>query len=89
MLNAARERYREKREIKWEGSSISFFPDMTKEVVEKRQKFSEVRKKLHEMDVRFTLAYPAVMHFSWKGQRVSFEDHRKAMELSTKQAGPG
>ncbi|KAI3372210.1 hypothetical protein L3Q82_007063 [Scortum barcoo] len=59
VLNAARKRYREKREMKWQGNNISFFPDMTKEVVEKRQKFSDIRKKLNEMDVRFTLAYPA------------------------------
>lgn len=74
--------------MKWQGSSISIFPDMTREVVEKRRKFSDVRKKLHELDVRFTLAYPAVIRFSWNGRRVSFEDHRKAMEFITRDPEP-
>lgn len=61
---------------------------MTKEVVEKRRKFSNIRKKLHELDLCFTLAYPAEIRFSWKGCKVSFVDHRKAMELITKEAEP-
>jgi len=88
VLNAASKRYWEKRKMKSQGNNIPFFPNMTKKVVEKRRKCSDIRKKLHDMDVRFTLAYLAVIRLSWKGCKVSFEDHRKAMELITKEAEP-
>jgi len=53
----------------------SVFPDMTKEVAYKR------KRKLHTLNVRFTLAFPAVLHFTWKGESVSFTDPREAMKL--------
>jgi len=34
---------------------------VTKETAEKRRKFNEVRSRLHQLDVRFTLAYPLFM----------------------------
>ena len=67
--------------IHWNDSNISVFPDMTKEVADKRKQFTEVRKKLHELNVRFTLAFPAVLRFTWKGERVSFTEPSGALEL--------
>lgn len=52
---------------------------MTRETAEKRKKFTEARQKLHAMDVRFTLAHPAELRFTWKGKRMMFSDHRQAM----------
>lgn len=60
---------------------MSVFPDMTKEVVDKRKWFTDARKKLHELNVCLPLAYPAVLRFTWKGERVSFVDPHRAMEL--------
>lgn len=81
VMAAAREKYRKKESIIWRGCKLSFFPDMTKETAEKRRKFTDVRRRLHELDVRFTLAYPAELRFTWKGKRVKFTDHREAMAL--------
>lgn len=67
--------------ISWENSNISVFPDMTKEVADKRKQFTDVRKKLHDLDTRFTLAFPATLRFTWKGKKVSFTDPNKAMAL--------
>lgn len=39
------------------------------------------RKELHKMNVRFTLAYNAVIGFSWKGQRVSVRIIAKPWKL--------
>lgn len=81
VLAAARAKARVGEGIQWNDSKMSVFPDMTKEVVDKRKRFTDVRKKLHELNVRFTLAYPAVLRFTWKGDKVSFVDPQKAMEL--------
>lgn len=74
-MAAMREKYKNKTEIKRPGRSISFFLDVTKDVANRRKKFIEVRRKLHEMDFRFTLAFPTVLRYSWKGKRMSFDDH--------------
>lgn len=49
----------------------TLFPDMMKEV-------SGKRKQLHDLDVCFTLVYPAMLRFTWEGEKVSFMDPRKA-----------
>ena len=79
VLAAAREKYKRKESVIWKGCKLSFFPDMTKETAEKRKKFTDARRRLHELDVRFTLAYPAELRFTWMGKRVKFTDHRQAM----------
>lgn len=81
VMAAVRAKVRGSGAIMWKGSKISLFPDMTRDVAEKRRQFTAVRKRLHELDIRFTLAYPAVIRFTWKGERVSFDDHRKALAL--------
>lgn len=47
VLAAARSKYRSGQNVVWGGCKLSFFPDMTRELAEKRKKFTEVRKKLH------------------------------------------
>lgn len=76
VLAAARQHSRGADWIQWKGGRISF-PDFTKDVM-KRKRFTEVRRKLHELDVRFTLAYPAVLRFTWYTERKSLDDPRKA-----------
>lgn len=53
-------------------SQLSSFPDMTKELAEERKKFTEVWRKLHAMDVHFTLAYQVELHYTRKGIRMKF-----------------
>lgn len=63
---------KEKRGFVWEGCRLSVFPDMTKELAEKRKSFTPVKRKLQEMEVKYTLAYPATLRFKWQGKNVSF-----------------
>ena len=63
---------KEKRGFVWEGCRMSVFPDMTKELAEKRKSFTAVKRKLQEMEVRYALAYPATLRFRWKGKNMSF-----------------
>lgn len=85
VLAAARQRYRDKGGIVWNGGKISIFPDMTRDVVERRRKFTDIRRKLHDLDIRFTLAYPATLRFTCKGERKCFGDPCKAMKFITSQ----
>uniref|UniRef100_A0A3Q1EIL4 L1 transposable element RRM domain-containing protein n=1 Tax=Acanthochromis polyacanthus TaxID=80966 RepID=A0A3Q1EIL4_9TELE len=70
---------RKKESVIWKGCKLSFFPDMTSETAEKRKKFTDARRRLHELDVCFTLAYPAELRLTWRGKRVKFTDDRQAM----------
>ncbi|KAK7899232.1 hypothetical protein WMY93_020085 [Mugilogobius chulae] len=63
---------KEKRGFQWEGCRMSLFPDMSKEVADKRKAFTAVKRKLRELDVRYSLAFPATLHFKWKGKSVNF-----------------
>ena len=78
---AARSKYRSGQGVEWKGCRLSFFQDLPREWTEKRKKFKDVKEKLHAMDVRFTVAPPAQMRFTWNGKRMKFDDHRQAMRF--------
>lgn len=63
---------KEKRGIKWEDCKLSFFEDLSRELVEKRKAFIPVKRRLHELNVRHRLVYPATLFFTWKGQKKTF-----------------
>lgn len=65
---------KEKRGIEWEGWQLSVFPDMTKELAEKRKTFTSVKRKLQEFNVKHTLAYPATLRFRWKRKNLRWAD---------------
>ncbi|XP_053356914.1 vomeronasal type-2 receptor 26-like [Clarias gariepinus] len=54
--------------IEWEDVKLSVFPDMTKELAEKRKTFLSAKKSLQQLNVRYTLAFPATLRFTWKVQ---------------------
>ena len=56
----------------WNGCRLSIFPDMSRELADKRKKFNDARKLLREIDVRHTLAFPAILRFTWKGKNMHF-----------------
>ncbi len=72
---------KEKRGIVWEECQLSVFPDMTKELAKKRKSFTSVKRKLREMEVKYTLAYPATLRFKWQGKNVSFTTAMAADKL--------
>lgn len=55
---------REKRGIEWENCKLSFFEDLAKELADKRKAFRMVKKRLHELNVRHRLVYPATLIFT-------------------------
>lgn len=54
VLASARAKAREGGGIQWDGSRLSLFPDMTRDVAERRRPSTDVRQKLHDLVVRFT-----------------------------------
>lgn len=74
VLRAARER----RGIEWEDAKLSVFPDMTRELAEKRKMFLPAKKALQQLNVRYTLAFPAILRFTWKGRNRSFTSTEEA-----------
>src|SRR4029434_7906848 len=50
----------------WSGCTISLFPDMTQDLAERRKVFSKARQLLHHKKVKFRLAFPATLGFTWR-----------------------
>ncbi|KAK7922896.1 hypothetical protein WMY93_009798 [Mugilogobius chulae] len=47
--------------FEWEKCRVSVFPDMTKELAEKRKAFTPVKRRLQQHNARYTLAFPATL----------------------------
>lgn len=42
-------------------------------------------KRSHKLDIRYTLAFPAMLHFKWKGKNVSCNTVEAAEKVSNEQ----
>lgn len=84
VLNATKRKYKNKEGVNWKGCQLSFFPDMTRETAAKRKKFKDVKDRLHTLNVRFTVAFPAELRFTWQGKKLKFTDDKKAMNFLDK-----
>ena len=70
---------REKKGIQsWKGCKLSIYPDMSKELAEKRKEFNNARKLLRDLDIKNTLAFPATLRFTWKGKHLRFTSYSSA-----------
>lgn len=63
---------REKGMIEWGGCRISFFPNMSRELANRRREFTTSRRMLRSVNVKYTLAYPASLRFTWPGKNRVF-----------------
>ena len=63
----------------WSGCNISLFPDMIKELAERRKAFSMARQLLHHKKVKFRLAFPATLGFTWRERSRKFQDALEAV----------
>uniref|UniRef100_A0AAR2JAN4 L1 transposable element RRM domain-containing protein n=1 Tax=Pygocentrus nattereri TaxID=42514 RepID=A0AAR2JAN4_PYGNA len=65
----------------WNGCNISLFPDMSKELAERRKTFTTAKQLLRDKNVRFRLAFPATLHFAWKGRNRKFDVATEAVKF--------
>lgn len=76
------QRYRNQRTLDVDGHRLLLFADYSAEVAKKRKSFNEVCSSLVQKQIRFTLAYPAVLYFNaTDGKRISFTDPKEAMHF--------
>lgn len=57
---------------------MSFFEDVTQDRSAKHKLFLPIMKKLWQHKVKHTLAHPATLWFTWRGQQLSFSDAQEA-----------
>lgn len=67
--------------FQWRGNKIEFFPDFTREIQEKRNKFFEVRRACRAKGLKYTMQYPAVFWVSLGEERLRFEDAAAAKKM--------
>lgn len=72
---------KQKKGILWENCHLSFYEDMTAERAAQRKLFSPVMKKLWQHQIKHTLAHPAKLRLTWKGQQKSFDSVEEAEKL--------
>uniref|UniRef100_H2ZSP0 L1 transposable element RRM domain-containing protein n=1 Tax=Latimeria chalumnae TaxID=7897 RepID=H2ZSP0_LATCH len=68
---------REKGPLNWEGNKILIFPDLSKELQEKRRGFLEVKKQLRDRGIRYGLFYPAVFKVTWERKDYSYNSPKE------------
>lgn len=78
---------REKGITDWEGCRISFFPDMSRELARKRREFTALRRMLRNVNVKYTLAYPASLRFTWQGKSKVFTSSADAEQFIKEHCG--
>lgn len=72
---------KQKKGFTWNDCRLSIYEDMTAERAAQRKPFSPVMKTLWQHQVKHTLAHPATLKFTWKGQRKSFDDVEEAQRF--------
>lgn len=60
--------------FQWKGVKVDFFPDFTKDVQDKRNKFTEVRHLCMKRGLKYSMQYPAVFWVTVGERRHRFED---------------
>uniref|UniRef100_H2ZUA9 L1 transposable element RRM domain-containing protein n=1 Tax=Latimeria chalumnae TaxID=7897 RepID=H2ZUA9_LATCH len=63
ILKAAREKGRST----WQGNNISFYPDLSRDLQQRRQRFTEVRHQLLDRGIRYGMFYPATLRVTFNG----------------------
>jgi len=82
VLRAARERER----VEWRGKQVSFFQDLSQDVIQRRKKFDGVKRQLQEKGLRYTMLYPAVLRVVADNVRHTFASPEEVRNFISKRA---
>ncbi|CAG5865907.1 unnamed protein product [Menidia menidia] len=77
--NRIAEAARKMGDVSWEEHRVMVFADYSKLLSDKRVKFNECKKLLHDKHMHFSLVYPAVLVVKTPQGPRRFEDHKKAL----------
>ena len=72
--DAALRKSRELKELRYEGSVLSLFPDFTQQVQDSRRKFQQAKRKLQELGYEYAMLYTARLKVIIDGKPKMFND---------------
>ena len=79
---------REKEELKYNDKRVHIFPDFSTSLLQKRREFDDIKKKLRELDIKYSLHYPATLKIISDGKsllcKTSVEAEKFLQELQLK-----
>lgn len=76
---------REKKRVEWEGNRMSFYQDLSQEVLQQRRKFDMVKKRLQERGMSYSMLYPATLKVSANNRSYTFTSPDAAAAFLTRQ----
>jgi hypothetical protein len=68
----------ERGQLTYRGAKISFYPDLSADLLRRRAAFLPVKKQLREAGVKYSLLHPARLRFVFNGKKLEFADPSKA-----------
>lgn len=71
---------REKKNIQYNGTRISFYPDFSAAVQKNRARFSEIKKRLQRVQASYAMLYPAKLRVTLRGRAHFFEHPAEAAD---------
>lgn len=71
-------------QLTYRGNKVSFFPDISADLLRRRAEFIPVKKQLHQAGVKFSLAHPATLRFSFNDSRHEFKSPEAASAFVTR-----
>lgn len=74
-------RWARNHEVKFNGSSLRLYPDLSAVLAKKRAAFNPVKQALYQKGVRFRLMHPARLVVTFESQTLSFEKPEDAMDF--------
>ncbi|KAJ1217615.1 hypothetical protein NDU88_005208 [Pleurodeles waltl] len=75
--DAALKRARELKTLRYEGMTLSLYPDFTLQVQEVRKQFLPGKKQLRDLQLDYRMLYPAKLRVDVEGNTIFFTDHKK------------
>uniref|UniRef100_H3AFA4 L1 transposable element RRM domain-containing protein n=1 Tax=Latimeria chalumnae TaxID=7897 RepID=H3AFA4_LATCH len=69
--------------VEWQGNHIQVFPDLSKDLQDRRHQFLQVKIKLHDQGIRYGLYYPVVLRVTIDQKQRSFTSPEAVEECLT------
>lgn len=79
VLEAARRRGSSGHSLRYDGSNVMFFQDISAETARKRKQFDEVKGRFKTLGVQYSLLYPAKLRITYNGSVKVFDSPDQAM----------
>uniref|UniRef100_H3AFU4 L1 transposable element RRM domain-containing protein n=1 Tax=Latimeria chalumnae TaxID=7897 RepID=H3AFU4_LATCH len=72
---------REKDKVIWRDKKISFYPDLSKDLQQRRQRFAEARQQLQDRGIRYGMFYPATLKVTYNGVTSAYSSPEEVLNF--------